>query len=423
MKTFLDELPEELKLLILQFLGAGDTPQWPRNSHEPSLETYDLSVKPSPTPLKALSAVSSGWRRMTTPFLFKALKIPLEDLFRAIPDGADPATSMALISRVLSAVPERFPLHIPLKQWTQHLTLYVAGGQETFMHHVLRPWIDHFWQDIFVFFDPLRLSIVAPPKILAELVSCPANMDDAWAFNIPYQRIDLYNTEHWRRKTPRIALQKFAFGIAPSLIPTQRSSDCNEPVIDLNLTGREEELKHNPLIGKVWDVMAFNAGSSFPNYGTYHYHDRCPPCIIQPDFWPLARTFDNLKHFDYVAVFPHLTQFRKTAAAICRMTRLETLSLELVPNPSSTLLNDLDRIARGNTNLRDCWAEVEKCYALMIGTMMNRAELGVLRRLIAFTSHDCHMPFMRNELKQIFERGASREWSQWSMLTWSASML
>ena len=40
--------------------------------------------------------------------------------------------------------------------------------------------------------------------------------------------------------------------------------------------------------------------------------------------------------------------------------------MQLTPTIGSTMLDDLDLIGRGNLNLRDCWTEVERSYAVLV---------------------------------------------------------
>lgn len=428
MVSFFDALPDELLMEVIICLDKKGTAPPLRNGNEPSVEAYHAPQQDQVLgsqcfksrlgilqPLKALSMTSHRWRRLTRSVIFSTIKVPLERLFES--KQSETETVSAFITRAFSTLTYRFPVLSRLM--VQSLTLHVRTSSMIYSN-VVQQEINHFWKELFGFFDPIHVSITAPPKTLSDLLSCPVNMSDAWAFNILYQRIDLYKTEHRHYSTSRGAtIANSIRSIAPYLKPQETARDATKPLSKLAIQGQQA---HCPLVIKEWDILLFNAGSSFPNYGTYHYYDRCPPCLIQINASPLMTTFDCLRYFEYTAVFPHVTQFRKTVIAISSMNNLHVLALQLVPDFESPLFHDLDRIALGNTNLRDCWAEARKCYTLVIQTMIDRTRLKILDKLNVFTSYDCDMTFMQDELLEIFSKCGPSEWSRHSPITWTTNI-
>ncbi len=187
----LDNLPEEVLLSILTFLDAKP-PSFLCARDEPSIASLESEAKP----LKILSTVSHKWRRLVLPFLFQYMRLLLEDVdpfWNDMFNGLPIFFTLAWGHRSLPTALDVFEF-VDMYNLTELATSLVVYTNRIVALDILSEHGDQvvsLWDKVLQHFNPTRLVIIAPPLSLAGLTACHTDTADAWAFRIPYQRIEL----------------------------------------------------------------------------------------------------------------------------------------------------------------------------------------------------------------------------------------
>ncbi|KAI9711640.1 MAG: hypothetical protein M1828_001900 [Chrysothrix sp. TS-e1954] len=388
----LDNLPEELLQQIVDNLKSP--PPSFCDVAEPSARLF----KNDYTPLKSLSSVSRDWRYRVFPILFTHLKVDagslLERWLAANMDGIgrttirDTSDSIkpylghgSLSIRNAGAVVESMCVFVDAEMPDLLNDLGHTGNS------VVAP---AFWGAMLHYFDPKSIVIVAPPAECAFLISTTSDMSHLWSFDIPYQRVEL------RRDQSNDARTRNAPRLLTSILEQFRCA-----------------------------YLEFDEGSFVDAYRHYHYFEKYPPSILRYDrFLASYGTLHSLTHICYRAVFPHDPHLMKLMQTF-KWPTIRHISLQLAPPPSSSVLNDLDKIGRGNVRLGDCWSEIKKCYELVIDMCLghNEPTSDVMcysfgtpyhicpPKIYEFTSYDYHIEDLRETIDLAF-----KEVSAWKRL-------
>jgi len=159
------------------------------------------------------------------------------------------------------------------------------------------------------------------------------NMNDSWAFDIPYQLLEL-------RQSPEAARQHVSYNKLPSV-----------------------------LTARPWHSLRVNEGSNLSAYSSYEYFLKKPPSIMAnmgSQFAPLhvpnppnpaLQILEGLTEFSFIAIFPFYNHVDDILKCVRRMKSLETLFMKLCPEPESTILEDEMKAANYHLDLNDPWAE------------------------------------------------------------------
>lgn len=123
-----------------------------------------------------------------------------------------------------------------------------------------------FWNHIFECLNIERLVIVASPATVASLTSCFADMADEWAFDIPYQRVELSLPPGGKRSR--------------TIRPNSRNtiSDEREAAQTQAYNQAADSFKTSVLYKRHWDSFEYDEGASLSAYGTYHYFEKVCHC-------------------------------------------------------------------------------------------------------------------------------------------------
>lgn len=131
--------------------------------------------------LKAVSLVSRAWRRSTLPVLFKHARLVLRDSHLCSFNLKGNMDALLGFLKGHNLVVSSFILGVynhdaPVQR--------VLGYQPEEYQGV--------WADLFQTISPRVITIVAPPRLLGDLIMCPIDMKDANEFlNIKYQILQL----------------------------------------------------------------------------------------------------------------------------------------------------------------------------------------------------------------------------------------
>jgi hypothetical protein len=256
------------------------------------------------TPLKEASILSHCIRRLALPLLFRNIYVTIEHLD-------------ALVAFTKS---HNLNPHVITAQ------VFLSGPST----HRQPFW----WSVLLTHFPRLQtLTIIAPPSVFAEITSQPIKLTDQWAFKIPFQTIQL--------SLPLLTIQA----------PPDRSTS--------NTTSL--------LTALPWTSLLINESSSLPAYTTYEYFLRHTPSPLAPSPSPAAlHLYHHLTHFTYTAIFPtynHVAEVLDIASE--HMPDLRCLTVKLLPDPSSTILQETLEKAGYHFDVNDPWNEFETSLTLV----------------------------------------------------------
>ena len=167
---------------------------------------------------------------------------------------------------------------------------------------------------------------------------------------------------------------------------------------------------HSLMYMRDWKHVTLNEGSFLKAYGTYEYFERGPPSLVYSIKHALAPTqahkvppirqaymSRSIRSFTYIAIFP----FANHADFLEMLPLLADIDLQFAPDPSSTILDDKDRV--GKAELSDCWQEMFSAYNDIATTLrtfaMTEAEFPHLKKL---TCRDYQIPALDAELDEVF---------------------
>lgn len=230
------------------------------------------------------------------------------------------------------------------------------------------------WRPLFECIDPLRVTVVAPPKFIGDMLGAEIFESHSWAFDISLQAVYL-------QRNP---------GSGDSIDVTPVNS-------------------HIPSIlsARPWTSLSFNEGSSLRAYNHYEYFLLQVPSVMAK--WgtmalvpkslkiPGMINVDGLTSSHYSAVFPFYNHVNLVLHVVSLMEDLETFSVRLAPLENETI-TEMEQ--RGSMDLSDPWMEIRTGYQLIAHTVRNLARRGRLQR---FHSHDYARHVLRSEISEILE--------------------
>lgn len=433
MEANIEVLPEELKSHIISFLDL-EPPSSSWYTHAPRLS---LGISDS-TPLKNLSRVSKGWRRLTKSSLFRCLRLNVANnapMPLRRPSTTDfrqlyQARKIEFKNRLFQSV--GYPLDIEWTyrhawqdtaaeragQWLSELDqtlcnvlpflagdnlasnveyLSVLAGEELDnnsndyiaeeVHCLLAS--ATFWDVLFRYLEPLQITLVAPPSTLACLLNCSIKMLDSWAFpGMGHQLVTLQRPRQDRNSADG---RRTGYSRSEAIHLRTGPNDYARPALASLLYIRP------------WTHILINEGSYLQAYSTYEYFHKEPPGIV----YPLAQGFEvpmSLESITYHSVFP-FHDYLAAAVNLMSTGMIRSLHVKLAPDAQDTTLDDPAQI--GKADITDCWGEIEHVYSLLFtGTAVDaNAEDGHLAahsNVTTFSSGDCRIGSIRDLLVRSF---------------------
>lgn len=314
----IDRLPEELLLSIFEFLDS-EPPSVIKSRQEPSLDITSSNIHS----LKDLSLVSRSWRRIALPVLFRYSRLCLDE-----PGGAGSLDDFLDFSRNNDL----------------HITSIVTLTSKDSINPDNTP---DFWPPLLEGTNPSRIVIVAPPADVARLTECTIDLSTEWAF----QEMDYHSLE--LRCDP----------------PPRKNKSSDSPASRILSPNPSKIAESSILMRRPWTHLALNEGSFLKAYGTYEYFERGPPSVISSILTcfsspsPTAQASSSssssfLRSFSYTAILPFAGHLDFRAI----LPHLDSLDVQLAPDPGSNILNDKSRI--GRAQMEDCWQELREAYRL-----------------------------------------------------------
>ncbi|EXJ54634.1 hypothetical protein A1O7_09975 [Cladophialophora yegresii CBS 114405] len=215
-----------------------------------------------------------------------------------------------------------------------HYVLSVVVHVSGHYNHIHPAW----WARLLNEVPATRFSVIAPPEVFAELASIHSWSNDAWAFDMPVQ-----------------------------VLRFDQSLEAARTKIDY------DDLP-NFLVGRPWECMVYNEGSSLSAYTTYEFFLRRTPSLLTALHFNSSAAgdalFANLLHFDFIAIFPFYNHVDEVLKCIRKMKRLRRLFVKLCPEPGSTAFDDEMEVAGGALDVHDPWNECETSWMLIAHTVL-----------------------------------------------------
>lgn len=321
----IDQLPEELLLSVFENLDC-EPPSISKSRLEPTLDLTSSETHH----LKDISTVSTRWRRIALPLLFKFSRIHLNK----------PIKKTQSSSHFL-----RFVEANGLKIYS--IAMIVDGricSQSSSQDNNNSAEIAAFWHNLLHETSATRVVIVAPPADLASLTDCKVDLSAEWAFeDMDYHILEL--------RYDNVQDDVQAGFLDSTSIPVDSRTD-------LALRSDSYSYKTGLFMLRPWTHLGLNEGSFIKAYGTYHYFEHGPPSLILSIKDCCLSTWSSIRSFSYTAILPFSSQIDFRAI----LPRLEELDIKLAPDPRSGILDDKTRV--GRAQMSDCWQEFRSSYRL-----------------------------------------------------------
>ena len=422
----LNNLPEELQLLILEFLDSP-APSSTRLRQEPSLALTDNEDRT----LKRISLVSKRWRRLVLPTLFKYSRICLDRPPRAEWDACPVCNrSVFATGKRNTALPNELghidQYHVDMVSAAAHrdsnstsTRLYaevpVEGGDALAVQpSTTFTWIQRFYHVMLDFLGFLQDNDIA--NLIETVVVYTGQMLEAKLHRFPHEVAD----KDWRFPASAAFWAHLLAVIDPSTItivapPLDLAcltncavdtfgdwafGEMDFHILTISQTKRGSTSTQTPTYGSLrpiptsypsiaassvlnlrpWSHLGLNEGPFLKAYGTYEFFERGPPSLVYSIKDSIIRrprhtqTSDRIHHSDAFIVQPlwNLTSldytaifpFSNHADFSSILHQISHLSLQLAPSAESNILND--RVRLGKADLADCWTELLTTYAQVV---------------------------------------------------------
>ena len=303
--TSLLDLPLELLQHVISFV-AEEKLLSTRMLHE---EPSDALLRSTYHPLKDLSQACRATRELCFPSLFSALKVDINSAEEFLTFSG----THSLCSQADSLV-----LYLDLSCQDDNLSSC------------------NIWPAMVRTIDsvkPSLVTILSTTSLFRLILPYDLDLNDEWAFRIPYQVLQLRLPKH----------------LAAS-----------------SHTSRQALESQNVFQIREWTHCTFNQGSSINGYCTYEYYLKLTPTIFDPLCEvELKRKmteggFANLTSLDYIALFPINCTMERFCTCMQIMKKLRCLRVQFAPTPSNDVLDD--SAAVGKCQPGDLWQEFEDCY-------------------------------------------------------------
>lgn len=350
--TTLELLPNELLDEVIFFLGLSFPPPSADRLHQPP----NAQITKGDQCLKKLSLVNSHFTKLVRPHLFSHSCFDIGDA-----------------TRYLSFIAE--------SDLVRYVTSIVIKGDYGYEYSKI-------WRLLFSIVTPRRLTLVAPPSVIGQMLNMQVNKEHIWAFEIPFQVVYLECEQSKAKKT------------SPESI-------------------------WSPLDALPWSSFLFNESSSLKAYNHYEYFLYKVPSIFHNFYqWvpakPLAErsrllsSLANLTSLTYVAVFPFYNHVQLVLDALDYMTNLRSLKIQMSPSGNDRVI-ELEQ--RGSMDPSDPWMELATGYSVIAQAVKNHGRAGCLEM---FTACDYEMEAVRGEIETVISHVLVDEpWTHDGRGTWT----
>lgn len=341
-------LPDELIQHVLGFLAAEEPPSKRFLHEEPSLS----SLHSTHHPLKELVQTCRLLHRLSWLYLFSCLKSDIKDTNELVTFTNKYRLRGSVQSLVLYSTEVRDEDRghsLPLSEAQPASTSFGAASTSI-------------WSRVVVTMDaidPLAVSFMLPPAEFESILPYQLDLENAWAFNIPYQILRL-------EQQPDMVRENLEAKALPSY-----------KIFSL----------------RPWSHMTFNEGSSVQAYSTYEYFHKHAPSLLYPKnaldpIYPYD-VFSRLSSLDYIAVFPIGSTYRSFVLPM-NMRNLHSLRIRFSPTPANNVLDNSQLL--GKCQRSDLWSELLQnyCYFTNISLLWNRLEGLKEFTIMDYPNHKIH---------------------------------
>ena len=299
----LTNLPNELINHVFYFLDSVP-PSEVKFNEQPSA-SYTNSKS---TPLKDLSRVSRGLRRIVLPRLFANVRL-------------DPYKLTAFLA------------FLHQRELAKYVHTIVAKLQGP-CNHLHPAW----WARLLNEVPAHTFTIACAPHVFAELVGTSIVGADAWAFNMPHQLLKL-------KQEPESVYDQISLTNLPSLFSARKWTDfsVNEGSSLKAYTTYEYFLRRTPSLLGTLNARQLTMADGM---------------------------FAELQSFTFTAIFPFYNHVDEILKIVRKMKRLKILRTKLCPEPHSTVLRDEIDSAGGHVDVNDPWTEFDTAYSLVAHTVL-----------------------------------------------------
>ncbi|OOQ87884.1 F-box domain protein [Penicillium brasilianum] len=331
MSSLLDRLPNELLDQIISYLDI-EPPSYTQLHLEPG--SY-ITISEN-TPLKHLSQSCSCLATFVRPYLFAHARL------------------------VLHYEPSEFCSFVrewDLARYIKSITVLVSDKD------LPQRATGHWLNKIFEFIDPLRITILAPPRIIGEALQTPIDEQHGWAFDIDQQIIQL------------------------------EKKSCG------NVDAYRPHPSENLLCTRPWTSLSFNEGSSLKAYNHYEYFSSHVPSVLSQ--WghedppmhfraEMEDCFRGIESLSYTAIFPFYNHVENVNIVMRLMPRLRVVTVQLAPDANNHA-TELEQ--RGSMDPNDPWMELESAYSILGFNIQTKSSVQ------EFRSRDFHVEAVRLDLE------------------------
>lgn len=229
------------------------------------------------------------------------------------------------------------------------------------------------WRAIFERIDPLRITIIACPRILASLMARMIFLGDEWSFNQSHHILSL-SRGHLQESTKEgveAAGSHVSSPVQSSNSPlTAAASISSGSGSRASLTHPTTRVTCELFTLRSWTHLLLNEGSSIPVYKTYEFFHKQPPSILGALLG--AGPFPNhealipatVHELSYVAIFPLSVHVH---TLVKHLPRINRLFVQLVPQ--NNILNDRREMA--HVDMHDLWLERNSSYTDMMSKFLD----------------------------------------------------
>ncbi len=348
------DFPLELFDQIISILAKERPPSARLLKEEPS----DSLLRSDYHPLKDLSQTCGAMRELCFPSLFSAVKVDLSRTSGFLSFSESHSLSSHIKSLMLYRDPN-------------------DQAEDIGVHNSTNIWLP-----MVRIVDSVKspvVTVVLTTFMFEKILPYKLNFTDVWAFNIPYQILQLQ--------------------MSPDLAASSQTSPQTIQSPDV-------------FAMRNWTHCTFNEGSSINCYSRYEYFAQRAPSIFNPlvhhYFVRATRggSFEYLKSFDYIAVFP-INHIQELCLLLNRMKNLKCLRVQLAPTPDNNVLDD--PAALGKCQPKDVWQEFEACYASLADNILE-SWFTATHFIEEFVSSD----YVNPSLREILDRVVGQKLIPWA---------
>ncbi|KAI1178573.1 hypothetical protein F4777DRAFT_76665 [Nemania sp. FL0916] len=345
----MDAIPPEILLQIFDYV-PGPAPSETRLHEQPSLDLLNTHPECPTASLKAVSLVSTAWRSLALPCLFRHV------LWKP--------RVYSLSAFTLNPIPLlRFLTENKLSRAVTTFTMIIDYDDSAATDYLIAPQIrptdlEWLWDQLFSVIDPLRFTVLARPTSLAAILSRMLYLDDAWSFAIPYHILSL------ARPTRRLGAKYNQDDNQPSAPPAPSVRRRTA----LSLPARAKTPVPSPLFTvRPWTSLLLNEGSSTKVYRVYEYFLRRPPSMLGAllgcEEFPndTALIPPTVVDFNYISIFPLSSHFE---ILLEHLPKVERLYVQLIPKPGNEILQDAEEMKHVQPS--DFWMERDTAFDLLM---------------------------------------------------------